>query len=237
MILLLETDGTGLGTLARAFEMHGLAVTRLAVCDVDALLCNAHARDTAAMEAIMMSDGPQAVALCSRFERLTVAPLIVLTASADERHTIDLLKSGADDVVRHTIGFEELHARIARIKQRMFTHAPATTSGKLDITLEGTQPLLNGKTLNLPRRELRILEHLAWRRGRRVTKEQLFNAVYGAFETGFNETVVESHMCRLRRRLRQEMAQDPISCVRHLGYQLDPECFRITGTREFVSAA
>lgn len=237
MILFLEANGVGFGALASAFETLGLAVVRLQISDADILLCKGSTKDIAAIEAVVMIDSEQAVSLCSRFDRLTIAPLIVLSAVADERQTIDLLKAGADDVVKHSVSFEELRARIARIKRRMFNQASAATSGKLDISLDGTQPLLDGKVFKLPRRELRILEHLAWRRGHRVTKEQLFNAVYGAFETSFSETVIESHMCRLRRRLRQEMSHDPISSVRHLGYQLDPESFRISSTAELVSAA
>ncbi|MEL7430664.1 MAG: winged helix-turn-helix domain-containing protein [Pseudomonadota bacterium] len=237
MILFMETERMEFATLACAFETLGMAVVRLQITDADILLCKGSTKDTAALEAVVMTDSEQAVSLCNRFDRMTIAPLIVISPVADERQTIDLLKAGADDVVKHSVSFEELRARIARIKRRMFNQASNATSGKLDISLDGTQPLLDGKAFNLPRRELRILEHLAWRRGHRVTKEQLFNAVYGAFETGFSETVIESHMCRLRRRLRQEMAHDPISSVRHLGYQLDPESFRIASATEQVSAA
>ena len=75
----------------------------------------------------------------------------------------------------------------------------------------------------LPRRERRILEYLAINRGRRVSRTQIFNAVYGLFDEEVEESVVESHISKLRKKLRQIMGYDPIDTKRYLGYQLAAE--------------
>jgi DNA-binding response OmpR family regulator len=74
--------------------------------------------------------------------------------------------------------------------------------------------------LSLPRRELRILEFLVTNQARRVTKSQIFNSVYGLFDQEIDENVIESHISKLRRRLRSRLGYDPIDSKRHLGYRL-----------------
>ena len=81
-------------------------------------------------------------------------------------------------------------------------------------------PEIDGQPLPLPRRERRILEYLASNRGRRVTKTQVFNAIYGIFDEEVEENVVESHISKLRKKLREKLGHDPIDSKRFLGYRL-----------------
>jgi DNA-binding response OmpR family regulator len=75
--------------------------------------------------------------------------------------------------------------------------------------------------LPLPWRERRILEYLVNNRGRRVSKAQIFNSIYGIFDENVEENVVESHISKLRKKLRRQLGYDPINSVRYLGYRLD----------------
>jgi DNA-binding response OmpR family regulator len=75
--------------------------------------------------------------------------------------------------------------------------------------------------LPLPRRECRILEYLVRNRGRRVTKTQIFNAVYGLFDENVDENVVESHISKLRKKLKHGLGYDPIDSKRYLGYCIE----------------
>ena len=74
----------------------------------------------------------------------------------------------------------------------------------------------------LPRRERRILDYLAANRTRRVSRAQIFNAVYGLFDEEVEESVGESHIRYLRKQLRYARGYDPIEPRRVLGYQLVP---------------
>ena len=82
-------------------------------------------------------------------------------------------------------------------------------------------PGAHGEVLELPRRERRILEYLVANRGKRVTKTQIFNAIYGIFDEDVEEDVVESHISKLRKKLRHRLGYDPIDSKRYLGYSLD----------------
>jgi DNA-binding response OmpR family regulator len=79
---------------------------------------------------------------------------------------------------------------------------------------------VGGSVLTLPRRERRILEYLVANRTRRVSRNQIFNAVYGLFDEEVEESVVESHISKLRKKLRTALGYDPIDTKRYLGYQI-----------------
>lgn len=53
-----------------------------------------------------------------------------------------------------------------------------------------------------------------------MTKAQVFNAIYGVFDEDVEENVVESHISKLRKKLREKMGFDPIESKRFLGYRL-----------------
>ena len=103
--------------------------------------------------------------------------------------------------------------------------------GDIRLFPDGRPPEVAGEPLPLPRREYRILEHLVMNRGRRVTKQQLFNAVYGVFEDSVEESVIESHISKLRKKLRQRLGYDPIDSRRYLGYCLGGDAAGNDGER------
>jgi len=92
--------------------------------------------------------------------------------------------------------------------------------GQLRVFSDGRDPEVKGEVLPLPRRERRILEYLVNNKDCRVTKTQIFNYVYGLFSDDIDENVVESHVSKLRKRLRHRLGYDPIDSQRYLGYRL-----------------
>ena len=114
----------------------------------------------------------------------------------------------------------EILARISAIRRRAHEDAVSTEVGAMRIFMDGRDPEIGGAPFPLPRRERRILEYLASNRGRRVTKTQVFNAIYGIFDEQVEENVVESHISKLRKKLRERLGSDPIDSKRFLGYRL-----------------
>jgi Response regulators consisting of a CheY-like receiver domain and a winged-helix DNA-binding domain len=101
-------------------------------------------------------------------------------------------------------------ARISAIQARSKGPAEGGLNSDLRIFSDGRDPEVKGEVLPLPRRERRILEFLAANRGRRLTKSQIFNFVYGLFSEDIDENVVESHISKLRKRpLSSDLAMTP----------------------------
>ena len=140
------------------------------------------------------------------------------TKSLDE--TLELFAAGVDDVVRKPIHVREILARIQAIRGRAKAASDGSVVGELRVFSDGRDPEVAGEVLPLPRRERRILEYLVSNYGCRVTKTEIFNYVYGLFSEDIDENVIESHVSKLRKRLRYRLGFDPIDSQRYLGYRL-----------------
>ncbi|MEX0346151.1 MAG: response regulator transcription factor [Rhizobiaceae bacterium] len=156
----------------------------------------------------------------SSIRKKTGAPIISMLEQNSLSNTLELFDCGVDDVVRKPIHVRELLARISAIRARSQGKENSAYIDGLRIFFDGRDPEIDGEVFPLPRREKRILEYLASIDGRRATKAQIFSAIYGIFDSDVEENVVESHISKLRKKLRKALGQDPIDSKRFLGYRL-----------------
>jgi DNA-binding response OmpR family regulator len=177
--------------------------------------------DLGAIEAFLIGDCKARETYPRMIRERSRAPVIAMNEMHSLEQTLDLFAAGVDDVVRKPVHVREILARVGAIQRRA---APikeqAAIVGEMKIFFDGRDPEIKGDTFPLPRRERRILEHLVVNRGKRVTKAQIFNAIYGLFDEHVEENVVESHMSKLRKKLRRKLGYDPIDSKRYLGYCL-----------------
>ncbi|MGN6549672.1 MAG: winged helix-turn-helix domain-containing protein [Pararhizobium sp.] len=179
--------------------------------------------DIDAVEAFLIGQGEQTIDLPRAIRDRSSAPVIAVSDSPSLETTLALFDSGVDDVVRKPVHPREILARAAAIRRRLKALANHTDVGAIRVFSDGRDPEVGGETFPLPRRERRILEYLVANRGRRVTKAQIFNAIYGVFDEEVEENVVESHISKLRKKLRKRLGHDPVDSKRFLGYCLDPQ--------------
>ena len=145
-------------------------------------------------------------------------PVIILTARADVADRIAGLDAGADDYLIKPFDMAELEARIrALLRRRGKRIEHSLTFGPLTFELNARTARLHGKTMELPRRELAVLEVLIRAEGRIVPKSALLEGVYGT-GSDVDESAVEAHVSRLRKRLSDWGVE--IKAQRGLGYHL-----------------
>jgi two-component system, OmpR family, flagellar system response regulator FtcR len=176
--------------------------------------------DLAAVEAFLIGECPEREALPKLIRRRSQAPVIAMNEAPSLEQTLGLFTAGVDDVVRKPIHVKEILARVYAIRRRAESRRDYATVGAMQVFFDGRDPIINGEPLSLPRRERRILEYFVINKGRRLTKSQIFNAVYGLFDEIVEENVVESHVSKLRKKLRARLGHDPIDSQRFLGYLL-----------------
>lgn len=179
--------------------------------------------DVDAVEAFLIGQGELSLGLPRAIRERSQAPVIAVSDTPSLEATLAFFDSGVDDVVRKPVHPREILARVAAIRRRLTALANHSDSGAIRVFSDGRDPQVAGETFPLPRRERRILEYLVANRGRRVTKGQIFNAIYGIFDEEVEENVVESHISKLRKKLRRRLGYDPIDSKRFLGYCLDGE--------------
>lgn len=192
--------------------------------------------DLNAIEAFLLGDCCRSEEYPRLIRSRCKAPVIALSESQGLENTLRLFASGADDVVRKPVHVREILARVEAIRRRREEAADYLDAGDIRVFSDGRDPLVKGEVLLLPRRERRILEYLVSCRGRLVSKSQIFSSIYGIFDEDVQENVIESHISKLRKKLRIRLGFDPVESKRYLGYRLitDPSQARHTdeATRE-----
>jgi DNA-binding response OmpR family regulator len=146
------------------------------------------------------------------------APVIALSDAPSLQTTLELFTAGIDDVVRKPVHVREIIARSDAIWRRLNTPTGIAINGRLKVFFDGRDPEIDGDAVMLPRRERHILEYLVKNAGRRLTKTQIFNAIYGIFNENVDESVVEGHVSKLRKKLRTRLGYDVIDAKRYIGY-------------------
>lgn len=221
MIIVVDDRAAVTDAYAASFRREGISVSGFSAEDLQGWIAAAADDDVRAVDAFLIGECESQRYLAGIVRRRCSAAVIALKEQRSLDATLELFAGGVDDVVAKPIHVREILARIHAISRRARAEG-ANSSGTDEISIfcDGSDPLVRGERLALPRRELRILECLAASQPRRVTKTQIFNAVYGIFDHDIGENVIESHISKLRRRLRFRLGYDPIESQRHLGYRL-----------------
>ncbi len=202
------------------FDREGVATASFRSDAFDEWVSSVGDEDLKSVRAFLIGDCGRTAVSPRKIRDRTKAPVIALSEQHSLENTLMLFESGVDDVIRKPVHPREILARITAIRRRVQEEQQYVEVGEMRIFMDGREPEIAGRPLPLPRRERRILEYLAANRGRRVTKTQVFNAIYGIFDEEVEENVVESHISKLRKKLREQLGFDPIDSKRFLGYRL-----------------
>jgi DNA-binding response OmpR family regulator len=147
-------------------------------------------------------------------------PVIVLTARGDLGDRVAGLDAGADDYLAKPFAVEELLARLRALLRRPADMASETiTLGRICFDFGRREACVGDKPLDLPRRELLVLETLLRRMGRTVARASLEEAVY-SIDDEIQSNALDTHVSRLRRKLSESEAGVEIHAVRGIGYLL-----------------
>jgi DNA-binding response OmpR family regulator len=219
IVIVDERDTVKQGYTA-CFGREGVSATGFCVLDFGNWVSTVSDPDITAVEAFLIGDCEDRRHLPRLIRNRSAAAVIALNEQKCLDETLDLFEAGVDDVVRKPVHVREILARIKAIQRRSKSEETGKRAGDIRVFADGRDPDVKGEMLALPRRERRILEYLVTNRGRWVTKTQIFNFVYGLFGEDIDENVVESHISKLRKRLRHLLSYDPIESQRYLGYRL-----------------
>jgi DNA-binding response OmpR family regulator len=220
MIIIVEADEAFSEGDMLGFGREGISAEGVAASDFEDWVRTASEPDMLSVEAFVLAEFNERCIFPKMIKQRSRAPVLALNQERSLEKTLDLFAAGVDDVIGSPMHVREILARIKAIQRRAKVEDKGTVSGGIRVFADGRDPEVRGEPLPLPRRERRILEYLVSHKGRRVTKTQIFDFVYGLFADEIDENVIESHISKLRKRLRHRLGHDPIDSQRYLGYRL-----------------
>ena len=212
-ILVIEDDADIAELLRRTLTMAGMTAA-VAVSAADGM----SAAQRLKPDAVLLDlDLPDADGLDVLPNLRSIAPVIVLTGRRTEDSIVTGLERGAEDYVTKPFSPRVLIARLEVALRRVRGESRSRIEeGPLSIDLDRRSVTLDGDTVDLTRRELDVLAHLAERRGLVVSREDLLNAVWRSSADWQTASTVTEHVRRIRLKL-----GDPrwIENVRGIGYR------------------
>lgn len=148
------------------------------------------------------------------------AHVLILTAMDAVDDRVRGLDMGADDYLVKPFEFHELLARIrALIRRKYDQKSPLITVGDLEIDTVARKVRRLGDVVRLSHREYVILEILARRAGRVVTRREIWDMAYD-FADDAGSNVIDVTVGRLRRKLESGGGSRHIHTRRGFGYVL-----------------
>jgi DNA-binding response OmpR family regulator len=175
----------------------------------------------------LMLPGKDGLEVCRELRARSDVPIIVLTARGEEADRVLGLELGADDYLAKPFSPRELLARIRavvrRARGRAGPEAGVVRVGGLVVDPAARRVTLDGRDIALTGYEFALLDALARRAGRVLSREQLMELAGGNAEEAFDRSI-DVHVSRLR----QKLGDDPkrprlIKTVRGAGYLLAAE--------------
>ncbi|GMP11967.1 response regulator transcription factor [Bradyrhizobium sp. TM239] len=218
-ILLVEDEAEMADALASALKRYDMVVDHaptLAEAE-EAISADVHA---AVLLDRQLPDGDGLALIPKLRARADGVPIIVLTARGEVADRVAGLDRGADDYLAKPFAVEELLARLRAVLRRPAGLSPdVIRAGRLAFDLSHREASIDGVPLELPRRELLVLEALVRRMGRTVLRSALEEAVYN-FDDEIQSNALDTHVSRLRRKLAEADAGIEIHGIRGVGYLL-----------------
>ncbi|MAY85504.1 MAG: DNA-binding response regulator [Pseudooceanicola sp.] len=195
------------------------------VCDLAATLEDA--RDFRAVQRydavvldINLPDGSGLALLRDMRAGADRTPVLMLTALSSIDDRVSALDLGADDYLGKPFDQRELEARLRALVRREAERKEAhITIGALVYAPKDRSAQLNGRQLDLTRREAALLDMLIRHRGHYLSKTRLYDSLYGFEDADVGVNAIELYIARLRKKFAGSGVA--IQTQRGVGYRID----------------
>jgi len=160
--------------------------------------------------------------VCTQLRAASNTPVIFLTARDSEVDRVLGLELGGDDYLTKPFSPAELVARVKAVLRRSDgpggTAADVVQIGEVAVDRGRREVRVRGEAIAFTAKEFDLLQFLAERPGRALSRQQILDGVWGYDWYGDARTV-DVHIAQVRKKVRDTVA---IATVRGLGYRLDP---------------
>ena len=173
----------------------------------------------------IMLPGKDGWQVCREIREISNKTIIMITAKYEVFDKVLGLELGADDFVVKPFDMKELSARVKAVLRRYTAHDSLSDDevikfDNIEISLQKYELKLNGKSIDIPPKELELLYFLASNSNRVFTRDQLLDKVWGFDYLGDSRTV-DVHVKRLREKLEGVSDKWILKTVWGVGYKFE----------------
>ncbi|MEM9605532.1 MAG: response regulator transcription factor [Pseudomonadota bacterium] len=221
-VLLVDDDADLIGLLRDYLQQDGFSVECCGDAESATSVLRTGSFDIVVLD--VMLPGMSGIEALTAIRKFTDIPVLMLTARGDDADRIVGLELGADDYVPKPCSARELAARIRAILKRVSAASnpdqAVLYAGDLTIEPRKRMALLNGTPLKLTASEYGLLEALAFRVGKAVSKEELSLAALGRTLEQYDRSI-DVHVSKLRRKMGTHAdGRSRIQSITRVGYLL-----------------
>lgn len=150
-----------------------------------------------------------------------LTPVLILTAKDSLNDKLKGFQTGADDYLTKPFAKEELKARIEVMIRRNNPNyfRKEMTFKDLRIDLMARKAFIANVEVSLQGKQFDMLEYLVNYKGRIITKEQIFDKIWG-FDSDTTTNVVEVYASGIRKELKKYDYDKYFKTIRGVGYMI-----------------
>lgn len=204
-LLIIEDEPDLLRALTRALREDGYAVDTAE--DGEDGCCKALECDYDAIVLDWMLPMMNGLAVLAALRQRKRTPVIMLTAKGAVNQRIEGLKAGADDYLVKPFDVNELRARLQALIRRSAGQAhDQIIIGGITVDLWSKSVALNGEPVALTAREYALVEYLATRRGKMVSRTELYEHLFDENEDSLSN-LLDVRVSLVRKKLGADFIQ------------------------------
>jgi DNA-binding response OmpR family regulator len=217
-VLLVEDEPEIVGLLTDFLADEGFGV--VAAADAPHALAAMDGRAVDCVVLDVMLPGASGFDLCRRIRERSDVPVLFLSARGEDEDKLRGLALGADDYIVKSATPAEVVARVKAVLRRSDRGAAngRRSFGRLEIDLAAHEVRVSGRPVALTAREFELLALFAAHPRQALTREQIFEHVWGSWG---DRSAVSVYVRRLREKL-EAGASEMLVTVWGVGYRFDP---------------
>ncbi|MBU7319334.1 response regulator transcription factor [Paenibacillus oleatilyticus] len=224
-VLIIDDEEALLKLVATVLRKEGIEHVITATTAEDGFAQFQHKQPDLVLLDIMLPDG-EGYDVCRQIRAVSKVPILFLSAKTEEIDKILGFAIGGDDYITKPFSPKELAYRVkAQLRRADYMQPEAAqdtvlTAGPFALNEQKAEFLKNGTSIELKPKELGLMKYFLQHVNKVISKERLYDAVWGEDFIGIDNTVMV-HIRRLREKIEEQPSQPRyLITVKGLGYKL-----------------
>lgn len=204
-LLIVEDEDDLRKGVEQALQEQGFAVD--SAPDGKEGLYKAESWDYDAIILDVMLPGMDGWEILSKLRKNKKTPVLMLTARDGVRDRVKGLDLGADDYLVKPFNLSELIARVrALIRRSAGAPNPVLSFDSISVDTSARSISVDDKPIQLTAREYSLIEYLAMRRGKVVSRTELYDHLFAEEDESFSN-LLDVHVCNVRKKIGKDFIQ------------------------------